>query len=107
MFTILSQAIFGVIQMGDKRIIEVETIQAGQPRPYADHIYESYITFSVPEGQMWARKWGTHESTVKQFIPLLVGGYSENPEWHDSRLEKLEQVSPGRWHVIVIQPFID
>ena len=76
-----------------KRFIELEVIHGGeQPRPYADHLYEGYITFSVPKGQMWASKYPTLLDDVKKYVKLFANFY-ETPEWHQPRLDKLEQVS--------------
>jgi hypothetical protein len=79
-----------------------------QPRAYADHIWEGYITFSVPEGQVWCSRYGVDESIVKQYIPLFIAPFVEGKrEWYQPWLEKLEQVSPMRWHVIVKSPYLD
>ena len=91
----------------DSRSVTVEIVQAGQPGPYKDHIYEGYITFSVPEGQMWASKFGSSLETVKPYIQIMLGSFVENPEWWQPRLKLCEQVSPLRWHVIVTQPYLD
>lgn len=92
------------------RRIEVETIQSGQPRPYADHIYESYITFSVPEGQMYSSKWPSAAAQVVPYAQLLVAHWDDDEtDWFRNRLVKLEQVSirPNKWHVIVTSPYLD
>jgi hypothetical protein len=92
-----------------KRFIEVDLKQAGQPRPYADSIYEGYLTFSVPEGQMYASKWPKDPEQVKPFAQLLIEPWYDEPQWYQSRLKTLERV-PGetnRWHVIVIRPYLD
>lgn len=95
--------------MSGRQIIEHESISAGQLRSYGDHIYESYLTFSVPEGQVWSSKWPTMSDQVVPFAKLLVRGWYDEPEWHQARLKKLEQVStnPNRWHVIVTIPYLD
>ncbi len=95
-----------------KRFIEQESIRAGQQRAYGDSIYESILTFSVPEGQAWASKWPTTADQVKPFVKLLVHDFYEgDPKdmWHTPKLTKLEQVStsPNKWHVIVTQIYLD
>jgi hypothetical protein len=91
-----------------ERSVTVELVRAGQPRAYADHVYEAYLTFSVPEGLGWSSKYGRKEEQVKPYIPLFVHPFvEENRQWHQPWLEKLEQVSPGRWHVIVKSPYLD
>lgn len=89
------------------RSVTVEHIRGGQQRPYGDSIYEAYLTFSVPEDQVWASRFGRNEEVVKQYIPLFVHAFYEKPEWYQPRLTTLEQVSPGRWHVVVTQPYLD
>ena len=93
----------------ETRSVTVETISANQLRSYGDHVYESYLTFSVPKGQLWASKYGETEAIVRQYIPLFVHSFSEvKPyQWPNAWLETLEQVSPGRWHVIIKSPYLD
>jgi len=81
-------------------------------RNYADTEYEAYLTFSVPEGQAWASKFGSTPEVAKQYAQLMVHHFveptPERPrEWHEPWLEKLTQVSPCRWHVIVRSPYLD
>jgi hypothetical protein len=93
------------------RTVTYESVQAGQPRPYADSTYEGYLTFTVPEGQMWASKFGEHVENVKPYVKLMCNHFTEEPEswenFHVGRLKLLEQVSPGRWHVIVTVAYCD
>jgi len=91
------------------RAVTVEIVQAGQPRPCADSIYEGYITFSVPEGQIWASKVGGDITTAKQYVKLMLRDFAEPEEvgWWLPRLTKMEQVSPLRWHAIVTSPYTD
>jgi hypothetical protein len=98
-----------------KRSVEVDLIQSGQPRPYADHIYEGYLTFSVPDGQAWDSKFPNTKDTVAQYAKLMVHHWDDElpddpmERWFAAKLDKLEQVSevPNKWHVIVRVPFTD
>ena len=93
------------------RSVTVQIVHSGQPRAYADSIHEAYLTFSVPEGQLWASKFGHGQAdVVKPYVKLMVQDFYEGNEpdtWHLPRLKKLEQVSPGKWHVIIISPYLD
>ena len=84
----------------------VETLAAGQSRPYADSIYIYRMT---------CEQVGHMGDSAKQFNPRdLTADYakklaktichnfkerSENPDWHEPILERFEQVSPGVWEM--------
>lgn len=88
--------------------VTVEHIRGGQPRPYADNEYEAYLTFSVPDGQLWASKAGHSNAFVKPYVRLMVHSFVEGRrEWHEPWLEKMTQVEPGRWHIIIKSPYLD
>lgn len=91
------------------RTVTVEEIHQGaQLRAYGDHVYEGYLTFSVPEGQMQASKFGSTESIAKQYLRCFVSSFFEKDrEWHQPWLEKLEQISPLRWHYEIRSPYLD
>jgi len=99
------------------RSVTMEMLSAGQHRPYGDHIYEAYLTFWVPEGQMWASKYpGSNPELVKPYVKLFVHNFVEdNGEgmlddmslFYAPRLKLLEEIEPGKWHVIVTQPYLD
>jgi len=98
----------------DQRTVTVEIIHGGgQPAPYADHLWEAYLTFSVPEGQLWASKYGHDEETAKRYANFMIHSFREPRDvttaegFYAPYLAKIEQVSPGRWHVVIKEPYID
>lgn len=48
----------------NKKYIEIEVLQSGQPRPYADHEYVEVITFTTDD-------WHTQEWLVENGRPLV------------------------------------
>lgn len=98
--------------MSSIRNIQLETVSSHQLRPYGDTIFEGYVTFSVPEGQLYASKWGHHENgeAAKMVIKGLVVDFDETMQpdgWHRPILKTLEQVSPGRWHYVINRMYLD
>ena len=95
--------------MSQKRIVEVDLISSHQLRPYGDTIYEGYLTFSVPEGQMYASKFPSKREQVEPYARLMIASWSENPDPFDNRLDLFEQVStePNKWHIIVRRYYND
>lgn len=97
---------------GDYRIT-VECLRTGQPRPYADHLYEAIITCEVVPykkreiGEVLEfepAKWNRdvvlkHAQSIREFY--------DKPEWHQPRLESLTEIKPGVWRMIVTQPYLD
>jgi hypothetical protein len=96
--------------------ISVETIRSGQPRPYADSVYEYLVTFeggsrSIQEG--WDLPFGTRisEERARPIIKSLTRGWVENPRWSDNRLESLEIIEGDNTHttfkVVIREPYLD
>lgn len=99
------------------RIVLVKHLRAGQPRPYADAVYESEITFTGknlstrPEHSTHVLGCHPYESVVKGMAYHLVHEFTENGHCMQSYLKSLECVEkkPGmsRWRVVIICPFTD
>ena len=110
-----------------KNIIEIEILQAGQPRAYADSIYEAYISCRV-EGALLRGKifyLRLTEETVKGLTQLFVHPFDDIPTHAFSpRLTLCKPIGPSqemisisdeqwkpdfdtRWHVKVELLFTD
>ena len=93
--------------------ITVKHLQHGQPRRYADHIYESEITI---EGE---RAWDRLvEDQVKNLAKAVVHPFHDEPEgWASARLDEVTRLSSERedklgacrevWRVRVRVPYTD
>lgn len=96
--------------------IHIETLQAGQPRPYADSVYRARLTFSntwtSTKGEQ-PGTWAPSRDLVKEVVKLFVHGFTY--EMGDSRrpmldpyLESLHQEEkPNTWIATVIRPYDD
>lgn len=100
-----------------KRRITVDTLKAGQPRPYADTITHVRVTFEwqgvagfsdkdapyVPQDKFW------NEARVRETLPGLCCGFPSKPPegWWSTRLDWLKEVSPGVWEFHATTPFTD
>jgi hypothetical protein len=110
-----------------KEIVEIQTIQTGQPRPHADSIYEAFISIRC-EGVLRNEAIfyrSLNEDLVKKITQILFRSYKEKPEnVLDSRLEICKSVGPtpemikiahpkwepkhtSRWLVRVVVPYCD
>lgn len=77
----------------------VETLAAGQPRPYADTIRHVRVTF---EHVSWDKPSGglqpnfTSEEAVRRCLPGLLCGFTEKTradvEWFETRLDWLKPI---------------
>ncbi|MFA5419616.1 MAG: hypothetical protein WC341_14290 [Bacteroidales bacterium] len=93
-----------------RTLIEIKTIRAGQPRPYADSAYEAEIIFKNWWESTTGEREGSYdpdEETVKKVASLLFRRFVEKPEWHDPRLERISKTGPGKWSVLVVEPYLD
>lgn len=99
------------------RSVTLELLHSGQPRAYADELWEGVLTFSVPEGQLWAGGFPSTPEQVKPYVNLMLHGFvdklaGEKWEWHQPWLKELERLGvpderPIRWRAVVIGPYLD
>lgn len=90
--------------------IDVERLSAGQPRPYADSVYECELRFT----NWWTsttgpRKgnWEPDEQLVREAVRLFVHPFKDEPTWADDKLKTLEKTGPATWRAVVISPYLD
>ena len=110
-----------------KTIIEIEHIKGGQPRPYADHEYEAYVTARI-EGMLLNNTvyyLELKDEDVRALARRLLSDFKDKPAWHEPKLEYCAPVEPSkemlaiannknwkpkaksRWHVKIVQPYLD
>lgn len=87
-----------------KRTIEIEPLQVGQPRPYADSSYESILTFTT-EGEN--KTWIPDEKEVRKIAKVLVHDFKDEPNWHEPHLKEMERLADNKWRVLVVSAFLD
>jgi hypothetical protein len=110
-----------------KLSIEIDILQAGQPRAYADSFYEAYISCRVDgmlmDKAVFYRDLG--EDTVKSLARLFVHGFDDvpkdwaapvlkicapvgpTPEMKSISHEKWEPKHVSRWHVLIVLAYTD
>jgi len=89
------------------RRFTIEYKSTGQPRPYADHIYDFTITVEwIPYGK---DDWELNELAYEiiERHARASQNWHDKPEWHQPRLWSKSHVNKGVWQFIVIQPFLD
>jgi hypothetical protein len=80
--------------------VTVETHQAGQPRAYADSIYEATLTFS----------WQPMEPAVKSIASgvlrfgIAVADKGKQENWAQAYWDYVRKEGPSKWRVRIIQP---
>jgi len=101
-----------------KVIIEIDCLEAGQPRPYADSRYRATIE-AYKHGVYTNDKvidCSISEETAKFLASIFVRSFHDDPEWHQARLESLKVLKsktimkkelPFKWEVLIVQPFLD
>lgn len=93
----------------------VETVRAGQPRPYADGVHEYIVTdksescFRDDEGN--AQEWdGFSLDIIKQFCVACLRNAKPKGdaslEWHEARYT-LEKIGPRKYRYTVTEPNLD
>lgn len=98
--------------MSYKQTIEIEHIQQGNIRAARDSIYEANLRFdgewpSFTDG----RPWHPGKAWAAQMAKVLVHSWdkveADDREWHETYLKTLEEIEPGLWHVVVVEPATD
>lgn len=90
-------------------IWKVRHISAGQPRPYADSVYEYEIEL---DGNWYTGRPDFGESVVLRAAQGLTRGWAKkrddpNRGWHESYLSVFEKTAPHTWRVKIIEPYLD
>lgn len=90
--------------MGKKFTVTITHLQRGQPRPYADSIYEADIETSEPIGDFVAKK----------IARALVREFDDEPkDWASAKLDVFRPSEPDRhgfskkWRVRVTEAYTD
>lgn len=99
------------------RQITVESVRVGQPRPYADGIYESLMLFEGGHPSTEADfdlsfACRYQEAEVKKLAKVLVHNFVDEPTHAlEPHLQSIKMEAEGEawqlWRVIIISPFTD
>lgn len=92
-----------------------ETLRAGQPRPYADSVYEYIITVE------WIKS--THPRDVtpvwepndisEEVVKKLIRGFAdvkfpeEKPDWYETTVTSFTKIGPGKWRLQANRAYTD
>ncbi len=91
-------------------VIEIKRLRAGQPRAYADTVYESEIT-----GRNWwdsttgerEGNWQISEEQARELAYHFVCRYVREPRHAlDTQLKTLTKIPRG-WRVVIVEPYCD
>lgn len=96
------------------RVIAVNFLRYGQPRRYADSVYEAEITFtgkdvSIRPGVVVVCGCDPPEGKVKEFVGILVAKFVEPRQHLMPYLEELRVLRKGpgftTWLARVVEPY--
>lgn len=83
---------------------EVEYLQMGQPRAYADSIYEAKIKV-ISEGIFNS---DPEEEMIKRYANILVHNFEgTKPQLGKCHLEEIKKLEKGYWYVKIVYPYDD
>jgi hypothetical protein len=87
--------------------ITFDHIRSGQPRPYADSVYEFNMVFTANRGKDgWVDVWYPTKVMALKYAKAHQEFY-EQPEWYQPKLEEFNEVEKGKWRVKIVQPYLD
>jgi hypothetical protein len=92
----------------DKTQITIERVQAGQPRPYADSVYEYILIFTAERGI-----FEPFPDFVQNIAKVVSGCYEvqdfgkPTTRFGQPYVSELEKLGTGKWRVKIIEPFVD
>ena len=84
---------------------EVETLQYGQARPYADSIYDYIVTSDEPERTVkgfCTKVLSPHSQTEEEWKP-----YSEDPMSYFYGYHTFEKIKDNKYRYRIVKPYTD
>jgi hypothetical protein len=92
-----------------KQRITIETLAAGQPRPYADSQLHVRVTFEHDWNGKGYETLDYNEERVKEYLINLKCGYPAEPpaNWASPHLQWLKRISLGVWEFLVTEAYTD
>jgi len=94
-----------------KIIIEIETLRSGQPRAYADSVYEYFVTVKNYWNSTTGEQEGTFtpkEEDIKELVQMFGHKFVEKSTcWADPVLKEFEKIDFRTYRVRIIDPFKD
>jgi hypothetical protein len=90
-------------------LVHVEHTRNGQPRAYADSVFEGILTFTqVPaDGGAPVLYDGLTMEQVRDQYSRRIANWAEKPDWFDVKLYGVFKKSPGVWEVKCTQAYND
>ena len=90
-----------------KFLLEIEVLRAGQPKAYADNVFEAVLTFSGAYNGTWTPARETVLKYVKAcyYENFYAGEGQQEP--YQTYLDSLEQIADNQWRVIIVSPSTD
>ena len=101
--------------MSDTLAMTVERVRAGQPRPYADSIYEYVFRFAYADGSPWTppedqvrrlaaatHGWGSERVRLRTDEPMTSEG-----DYYRPFIQSATREDDGAWRVIIVRRFTD
>lgn len=91
----------------------VETLQAGQPRAYADSVYHYRVTIEWQGLEGYKNKdapFKLHDwspDIVKSKLRSLTHNWKDDPKWWEPKLDYIKRISEGVYEVRIIQAYND
>ncbi len=98
--------------MSYKQNIEIEYIQRGNNRAALDSVYEAIIRTSGEWPSFTdGREFHPSAPYIKSISKVLLRDWDkevdEERAWYDTYLNKCEEIEPGVWRVVIIEPGTD
>lgn len=94
------------VKSGDRRYT-IKCNSAGQPRPYADSVYDFEIIVQMVSYQtgLWQPN-DINEELVKDRAKVLGRDWGGGGPF-DPELRSMTKIGPGHWRFVVVQPYTD
>lgn len=93
-----------------EQTIHIQWHQAGQPRRYADSLYEATFTFG---GELLGKQWDPPEKMVKRIAAFFlhpvtpVKDKNEERGWWEPFFDSCRKLGPSTWRVCIREPYTD
>lgn len=104
----VSEPVTKLPRSGTRRY-SVEFCAAGQPRPYADTIYEFDLRVEwIPYGGQ--PRWepnDLNDDLIVKAARAIGHDWKDKPDWHEATLKSKTKIGPGHWRFKVTLAYTD
>lgn len=92
------------------KVITIESTESGQRRRYGDSYFGALITFAFSDGSAWTateKQARQVAATALRYGAATAQSESTKENWAQGYFESVRADGPGKWRVLIVEPYTD